>query len=121
MSSANVLALIDRTLGLFDASAEELDDVALRAYAARGMKSASYSDPARTLDSVRVTAHIARTRLELMIQNRDLTPDLVERAIHYRDQLDLCIRAALYLLQPDRYSFCESSLAEALGTQEVTS
>jgi hypothetical protein len=114
-STDTILDLIGRTLGVFDASAEELDDVALRTYAARGMKSATYSDPIRTLDSVRVTAHIARTRLDGMIHSGELSRELYQRAIYYRDQLDVCIRAALYLLRPDQYAFCESSLTEALS------
>lgn len=114
-STDTIMDLIGRTLGIFDASAEELDDVALRTYAARGLRAASYSDPTRMLDSVRVTAHIARTRLDGMVHSGELNRELYQRAIYYRDRLDACIRAALYLLQPDQYAFCEASLTEALS------
>lgn len=110
------LQLIERTVCLFETAAEEIGDGSLRSYAERGLAIMSDSMPVdRMLDRVRTTAHIVRTRIDVLLHEHTLSADAYRSATKHRDRLDILIRAALYLLQPDRYEFCQGSLMEALA------
>jgi hypothetical protein len=107
------LEIVSKTACLIEEAANATKDDALLIYAERGTRCIS-SDSMTAPEMLNVMwpiAHVVNVRLSALRKGGLLTAQQHLKTVQFCDRFDRYIREALFLLQPEKYSFLAPSLA----------